>query len=354
MSSTAESKERILITGGSGFIGTNLVDDLLDKEVSVLNIDWNPPYKSEHLPYWKECDIMDKEGLQGIFADYQPTVVIHLAARTDTDIYELDGDLNEYIQNTEGTRNVLDCIKSTPSIQRAVITSTMFVCEAGYLPRHNRDYKPFTLYGVSKKISEDYTRDAALDCIWTIIRPQTIWGPWSLRYRDVMFKVMRKGLYFHPSKKDVYRAYGYVKNVVWQIQQILQADKEKVHQEVFYVGDKPLNLLDWVQCVSQELTGKPARIIPTPLVKGIALTGDLLKAFNISFPLTSTRFNSMTQDYLTTVEKTYAVLGEPPYSMEQGVKEIVEWYDQESQQVVLSPNRKLKAGKVPLRVLSPA
>lgn len=349
MSLTTNAK--VLITGGSGFIGTNLVDDLLEKEITVLNVDWNPPYKPAHKPFWRECDIMDKGILQEIFTTFQPTIVIHLAARTDTDIYELDGDLNEYIQNTEGTRNVLECIKSTPSIQRVVITSTMFVCEAGYLPKHNQDYKPFTLYGVSKKLSEDFTREAELDCVWTIIRPQTIWGPWSLRYRDVMFKVMRQGLYFHPSKKDVYRAYGYVKNVVWQIQQILQVEKEKVHQEVFYVGDKPLNLLDWVQSVSKELTGKSARIIPTPLVKGIALVGDLLKAFNISFPLTSTRFNSMTEDYLTTIDKTYEVLGEPPYSMEEGVKEIVGWYDQESQKVILPSSRKIKVTKIPVREL---
>jgi nucleoside-diphosphate-sugar epimerase len=286
---------------------------------------------------------MDKPALQEIFSSYQPTAVIHLAARTDTDIYDLNGDLNEYVQNTEGTKNVLECISNTQSIKRAIITSTMFVCEAGYLPKYDLDYKPFTLYGVSKVVTEKYTREAGLECTWTIIRPQTIWGPWSLRYRDVMFKVMRKGLYFHPSKKNVFRAYGYVKNVVWQIQQILQAPQEKVHQQVFYVGDKAINLLDWVQCISNELTGKPARIIPTACVKGLALTGDILKNFKISFPITSTRFNSMTQDYLTPIDKTYHYLGQPPYTMQDGVKEIIEWYYKKSESAVYPSNRKLKA-----------
>ena len=342
---------KVLITGGSGFIGTNLIDDFIEKGDSVLNVDWNPPLKSSQNPFWKECDIMDKAVLQEIFSSFQPTVVIHLASRTDTDIYELDGDLTEYIQNHEGTKNVLECIKNTPSVEKSVLTSTMFVCEAGYLPSHDRDYKPFTLYGVSKKIGEDYIRKADPDGVWTIIRPQTIWGPWSLRYRDVMFKVMRQGLYFHPSKKNVFRAYGYVKNVVWQIRQILEADKEKVHRQVFYVGDRPVNLLEWVKCISKELTGKSVRIIPTPIVKGIALTGDFLKIFNISFPLTSTRFNSMTEDYLTTIDKTFEVFGEPPYSMEQGVKEIVEWYDKESYDAVVPPDKKLKVQSIPAREL---
>ena len=337
---------KILITGGSGFIGTNLVEDFLRKGIPFMNVDWNPPLNPRHTPYWKECDIMDKERFQELFTLYQPTVVIHLAARTDTDIYELDGDLNEYIQNTEGTQNVLDCIKSASAVERAILTSTMFVCEAGYLPKHDQDYKPYTLYGKSKMLGEKYTREAGLDCTWTIIRPQTIWGPWSLRYRDVMFKVMRKGLYFHPSKKNVQRAYGYVGNLVWQINQILKAEKGKVHQQAFYVGDKAFDLLDWVQCISKELTGKPARVIPTPLVKGIALTGDILKVFKLSFPLTSTRFNSMTQDYLTTIEKTYKTLGTPPISMEEGVKEFVRWYREESSEAVLPSGRKLKAQKI--------
>lgn len=343
---------KILITGGSGFIGTNLVEDCLEKGISFLNVDWNPPLNPAHNPYWRECDIMDRAALQEIFSAYKPTAVIHLAARTDTDIYDLNGDLNEYIQNTKGTQHVLDCIKETPSVKRSIITSTMFVCEAGYLPRHDQDYKPFTLYGVSKMLTEQYTREANLDCTWTIIRPQTIWGPWSLRYRDVMFKVMRKGLYFHPSKKDVHRAYGYVKNVVWQIQQILEAPKEQVQGQMFYVGDTPLNLLEWVQCVSHTLTGKSAKIIPTVIVKGLALAGDLLKAVNVKFPITSTRFNSMTQDYLTLIDMTYAALGSPPYSMEQGVKETVDWYETASQGV-RNPTVK-RPQRISTRILTPS
>lgn len=216
----------------------------------------------------------------------------------------------------------------------------MFVCEAGYLPKHDQDYKPFTLYGVSKMLSEQYSREASLNCTWTIIRPQTIWGPWSLRYRDVMFKVMRKGLYLHPSKKNVFRSYGYVKNVVWQIQQIVEAPAEKVHEQVFYVGDEAINLLEWVQCVSHELTGKSARIIPTAIVHGLSLAGDLLKKVNIKFPITTTRFNSMTQDYLTPIDKTYKTFGQPFYKMEQGVKEIVNWSDANKDLVI--PERKIK------------
>lgn len=333
---------RILITGGSGFIGTNMVEDCLKKGVSFINVDWNPPLNPNHRAYWEECDIMDKNSLQKIFSSYKPTVILHLAARTDTDIYDLNGDLSEYVQNTEGTKNVLDCINQTPSVRRSIIASTMFVCKAGHLPSHDQDFKPFTLYGVSKMISEQYTRQAKLKSTWTIIRPQTIWGPYCLRYRDVMFKVMQRGLYFHPAKKEVHRAYGYVKNVVWQIQEMLKAPEEAVHQKVFYVGDKPVNLLEWVNYVSKELTGKPARLLPTPIVRTLAITGDILKTFNLNFPITSTRFDSMTQDYLTPIELTYNTFGQPPYSIETGVKEIVNWYNNGSEEIKPITNKRLK------------
>ncbi len=337
---------KILITGGSGFIGTNLMQSYLDQGVEVMNLNWNPPLNQAQVPYWKEVNIMDVSRLNEAFATYQPTHVVHLAARTDTDIYELDGDLNEYAQNTQGTQHVLEAIQATASVQRAIITSSMFVCEAGYMPQHDQDYRPFTLYGMSKKLTEEYTRTADLNCAWTIIRPQTIWGPWSLRYRDVMFKVMNKGLYFHPSKKNVRRAYGYVGNVVWQIQQILQAPEAAVNEQVFYVGDQPIDLRNWVELISLELTGKPVRLLPTPLVKGIALVGDALKRFNVWFPLSSTRFNSMTQDYLAPIEKTYEVLGTPPYTTEAGVKEMIAWHETEAAHVPQQQGRKLRAQSV--------
>ena len=42
--------------------------------------------------------------------------------------------------------------------------------------------------------------------------------------------------------------------------------------------------------------------------------------------MTSTRYNSMTQDYLTPIEKTYTTLGEPIYTTEEGVKEFTDWF----------------------------
>ena len=322
---------RILVTGGSGFIGTNLVAFYRERGVQLMNIDWNPPLDPDQRPYWRELDIMDQAAVENAFKEFDPTHVIHLAARTDTD--ELV-DVDAYRQNHEGTRRLLEVVKQHPGIERIIVTSTQFVCEAGYQPAHDLDFKPFTVYGESKRRTEMVTREAKLNCAWTIIRPTTIWGPWSLRYRDVMFKVMRKGLYFHPGKGRVIRSYGYVGNVVWQIDRMLTVPRALVDRQVLYVGDRPFDLKEWVEVVSKELTGKPVRYIPTGLIRLLAWGGDVLKAVHIPFPISSGRFRSMTSDYVTPMDKTIQVVGEAPWTMQEGVKAMVRWYDNGSERIV--------------------
>jgi nucleoside-diphosphate-sugar epimerase len=322
---------RLLVTGGSGFIGTNLMAFYIRKGIPLVNLDWNLPLDPGQREWWRRVDIMDPHTLEAAFAEFKPTHVVHLAARTDT---EEKVDVDAYRQNHEGTRILLDVVKRTPGIEHIIVTSTQFVCEAGYQPRHDLDFKPFTIYGESKRLTEMITREAGLSCAWTIIRPTTIWGPWSLRYRDVMFRVMRKGLYFHPGKGRVVRSYGYVGNVVWQIDRMLTVPREKVDQQVFYVGDPPFDLKVWVEGISRELVNKPVRYIPTWIIRGVALVGDVLQFVGIPFPITSGRFRSMTSDYVTPMDRTIDALGEAPFTMEAGVKEMVRWYDNGSERII--------------------
>ena len=312
---------RILITGGSGFIGTNLADSLLRRNIDFINLDIKPPLKILHKPNWRECDVLDLNCVKGIFEEYRPTHIVHLAARTDTS----SNDLGDYKVNTEGTANILQCINAAPSVQRVVITSSQFAYGPPGTPQHDEDYKPIGAYGKSKVITEQLTRSAGLNCVWTIVRPTNIWGPWHPRYPKEFWLILKKGLYVHPGGKSAIRSYGYVGNIVFHMTKILEDLPALVDRKVYYLGDLPIRLLDWVNGFSTAITGKPARIVPRWLFKVLAITGSSLGTLGLPFPIQLSRYRSMTEDYLSPIEPTITTFGEPPYSLEDGVNETVVW-----------------------------
>ena len=312
---------KLLITGGSGFIGTNLVESLRFKGVSLVNVDINAPRINAHMGFWKKCDILNYYDLKSVFLQFQPTHVIHLAARTDTD----SSDIEDYCVNTEGTASVLECVNNSITVERLIITSSQFVCGPGFISKNDEDFSPHTAYGRSKVINETQTRDAGLRCAWTIIRPSNIWGPWHRRYPKEFWLVLKRRLYFHPGRKPVIRSYGYVKNVVHQIEQIFRASVVDVNRKVFYTGDMPINLWDWANGFSVVITGKRARILPRAFIRSLGLLGDALAPVGIKFPITTSRFRSMTTNYLVPMEPTFQTLGPPPCSLRDGIVETVEW-----------------------------
>ncbi len=318
---------KILITGASGFIGTNAVELFTSAGDTIRNVDAQPPLNPSHNAFWKKADILDPAALASAFAEFSPEAVIHMAARTDCD--ENTTVEQGYRMNTEGTRNVLDAIKATPSVRRAVITSSQFVCGPGYLPAHDEDFHPVTVYGQSKVVTEQLTRAAALPCTWTLVRPTNIWGPWHERYRREFWRVVEKGWYVHPGGAPVVRCYGYVGNVIRQMRRILDLAPETVNAQALYLGDPPGDIAQWVDAFSLALRRKKARRVPRPILAAAGIAGDIIGFITRRpFYITSSRFRSMTSNYPVEMERTYKVLGPPPVSLEQGVAETVAWLRQ--------------------------
>jgi len=318
---------RLLVTGGSGFIGTHVARKATSCGVEWLNLDIRPPVSGEYPMNWRQVDIMDSERLNAAVHDFNPTHLLHLAARTDTD----SDVLSDYAVNTVGTMNVLLASATTPALERFVFTSTQFVLRPGVVGRSDLHFDPHTSYGDSKSMGELLTRSSMPTSSWVIVRPTNIWGPWHPRYANEFWRVLARGLYVHPSGRDARRTYGYVGNVVEQMWAALILPAQRVTGKVFYLGDPPIHLKEWTDAFSVALLGRPVRTVPAGVLRAMALGGDLGKRLGFRVPLTTSRFRSMTEDYITPTEGSIRDLGTTGVSLDDGVRETVEWLQRESQ-----------------------
>ena len=110
--------KKIIVTGGLGFIGSNLIGLLLKKKYSVLNIDkisysssfYNVrEFKNSKNYNFIKCDINDKK-LKNIFLKYKPNIIFNLAAETHVD-RSIDNPGNFINSNIIGTYNLLECFR---------------------------------------------------------------------------------------------------------------------------------------------------------------------------------------------------------------------------------------------------
>jgi nucleoside-diphosphate-sugar epimerase len=312
---------KILITGGSGFIGSNLLQYYIDKGYVAINIDKSQPRRIEYIKNWREINLLDYESLESEIFNFLPDFVIHLAARTD-----LNGKvLSSYDANTIGTLNLIRVLNKIKSVKRVIFTSSMLVCTPGYKPQSTLDYSPSTLYGESKVIMEKNILESSHSYEWAIVRPTSIWGPWfSEPYRN-FFEMIIKKRYFHFGKKSSTKTFGFIENIVYQIDSILLASSETFDRNIFYLGDyEPSNINDWSNEIANEL-GITIKTIPYQLIKIAAFFGDLLKLFGVNFQMTSYRLKNMITDNIIDLSNTKKIAPNLPFSRVNGIKKTLIW-----------------------------
>lgn len=322
---------KILITGGSGFIGTNFIEFLSIKGLELINLDSMPPRKDDHRKFWKECNILDYPRLEKIIKEFAPTHVVHLAAKTGINAR----DINEFVANMEGVSNLINILRNVPSTERVIFTSSLLVCKMGYVPSSDIDYNATTLYGQSKVEGEKIVRAAKdLAFAWTIIRPISVWGPWQEEPYINFFKSVAQGWYFHIGSGHYKRSMGYVENMAYQIYQLLGAPKEKVGMKTFYLGDsEPVDLYILANEIRSLAQSKEIRHLPLWAVKFVAKMGDVLVALGLKrFPLTSFRLNNICTEYVFNLSPITEITGKLPFDFETSVARTVRWM-QESKEI---------------------
>jgi len=157
--------KNIIVTGGLGFIGSNLIDLLISKKYSVINLDkisyssnfYNLREFKNHTKYkFLKCDLNSKKILS-IFMKYKPICIFNLAAETHVD-RSIDGPKNFINSNVLGTFNLLEAfnIFSSKHNSKLVHISTDEVYGDVLKGRsdENFSYKPSSPYAASKAASD--------------------------------------------------------------------------------------------------------------------------------------------------------------------------------------------------------
>ncbi|MDW2402516.1 NAD(P)-dependent oxidoreductase [Vibrio sp. 1262-1] len=319
--------KKVLVTGGSGFIGTNLVERLQEIEgVQVLNFDIAAPRNHAHSKYYKCVDITDYISLKKSFDIFSPSIVIHLAARTD-----LQGkSIEDYTANTVGVENLCRLISESECVEKACFASSMLVCKVGYCPSSDIEFSPTTIYGESKVISEKIIRsfDSTLPN-YNIVRPTSIWGPWFKEPYSDFFKMVISRRYIDIGEKSCSKTYGYVTNAVHQI---LEACMTSSKGSLSYLGDEqPINISHWANLINGKVGNSKLITIPFIFFQSGAIVGDLLEKIGVKFPLTSFRLNNMTTDNVIPEVKLAKLNYFRATPLEVGVEETLKWLSENTQ-----------------------
>ena len=205
----------ILVTGGMGLIGHNVVKRLQDQGHNVVIIDNATNYriipqdeidylmrerrkKTGDKSFWYTGDITDKEYIDKIFNIEEPEIVIHMASFPRQKVVNNNPALGSRTMS-EGLLNLLEASANMEVRKFVYISSSMVYGDFKDDVTEDAVCKPQGQYGIMKLAGEwlvkDYTRRTNL--VHTIIRPSAVYGPLDVEDRVIakfMLTAMRGGV----------------------------------------------------------------------------------------------------------------------------------------------------------------
>ncbi len=289
------NNKTLFITGAAGFIGSNLVKRLF-KEVTgatIVGIDNMNDYYDVSLKHfrldmlqksvpegitWKfiKGDIADKDTIDGIFEQYQPHVVVNLAAQAGVRYSITNPDV--YIQsNLIGFYNILEACRHHP-VEHLVYASSSSVYGTNKKVPYSTDDKvdnPVSLYAATKKSNElmAHAYSKLYNIPSTGLRFFTVYGPAGrpdMAYFGFTDKLRRGDTIQIFNYGNCKRDFTYVDDIVEGVVRIMQGAPERRNGDdglplppyaVYNIGNNsPENLLTFVDILQQELIR--AKVLP--------------------------------------------------------------------------------------------
>ena len=283
------NNKKILVTGGAGFIGSNLIKRLFEdtKNATIVNLDNLNNYydvslkeyrldllrqKSEqlHIDYsFVKGDLADKTLIDKLFAQYKFDVVVNLAAQAGVR-YSIENP-DAYIQsNMIGFYNILEACRHNP-VEHLVYASSSSVYGGNKkvpFAVEDRVDNPVSLYAATKKSNELFAHcySKLYNIPTTGLRFFTVYGPAGrpdMAYFGFTNKLLKGQTIQIYNYGNCRRDFTYVDDIVEGIVRVMQGAPERKNGEdglpvppyaVYNIGGgQPENLLDFVNILQEEL-----------------------------------------------------------------------------------------------------
>ena len=312
---------KILVTGGSGFIGTNLVDDLLGHGHEVSNYD---KQESRHHPdLTMVADVRDAGKLTASLEGVD--VVYHLAAEHRDDVRPVS---LYYDVNVGGARNLVRAAEQN-GVRKIIFTSSVAVygLNAG-TPDEDSPLKPFNDYSESKARSEEVFKEwAGADNrrSLVIVRPVVIFGE---RNRGNVYQLLRQiasGRFLMVGSGKNRKSMGYVRNMAHFLVQLLESE---TGVQVYNYADKPdMSVEELVKVARRTMGINPWLEFKTPYPVGLAggyVFDMLAKLTGRTFPISSIRIKKFVADTTVSAQRLQETGFAAPYSLEEGLTRMIE------------------------------
>ena len=315
---------KILLTGGSGFIGSHFRKRLYD--VELVNLDIKIPQRNDNPKHqYVKGDIRNTEDVRNAMQSCD--VVIHLAAIWDD--FSVD-DSFYFDTNVNGSR-VLIAIAQELGVKKFVNYSSVSVYGeyAFACVEHETPYMPVNAYGKSKleaeKLFEEWAKkDSEVSIVH--LRPSVVFGENNYGNIYRLVNQISSGLYFNIKNGNASKSISYVENLVEATVHLM--DKMQFGIEAYNYSDEPhMNATEISNVIAESLRKNNPVTIPYWLAYTLAIPFDLVIAITKkNLPVSTMRVKKYCTQTLNSCEKIKDTGFEPLVDSREGLKRMTEWY----------------------------
>ena len=322
---------KVLITGGTGFIGSRLAlkhlekDDcvqIVGQENNAMETENKRLVESKGAPV-SLASVTDREKMfeliQGIDLVYHLAAAQHEANIPDQRFWEV---------NVTGTKNVLEA-SIHARVKRVVHGSTIGVYGAaleGCIDEYS-DLRPVNIYGVTKMEGEKLALSFKEEIPLVIIRISETYGPGDRRLLK-LFKGIKKNLFFVIGDGENLHHPIYINDLLEGL--VLAATAEKAPGKIFVLaGTEAVTTSEMIKVIAEQLNTKiPKWRLPLSPLLGLAtVTENICRPMGIQPPLHRRRMDFFRKSFIFSGKLAAEVLGfAPQVGFKQGVAETAQWY----------------------------